>query len=316
MTNIDRKERFINENYENEGTKKNIRRAFEKIADIEELYNTDLDNFNKEQVIEALGALDSKTVESLCKELSYIKKYKKWSAAEGYSVFDAASIAIYKSDLGRYINKTAHDNQYIKSRAEFYEILKKVYNVQDQIIPVLLYEGICGRPIQEHNFEEIRNLKATDCFYEQNTIIVRDDDGHVRILNDIDKRSMDIIFAAINSTEYHRNNGTMEGEYAIKPLEESQNVVKKVSKQNNIEEMTVGFIGSKIVAFKRYTELYWINAKKIMYSGMFDRLQSIEANGNELQVEDYREVCKRYLMNEKRWNVIRDKYLAFKAIKT
>lgn len=315
MMNVDRKSRFIKENYENEGTQKTIWRVFEKLSDIEEIYNSDIDNFNKEQIIEALGALDCKTTESLNKEFTYLKRYKKWSAAEGYSVFDAASISIYKNDLIRFINKSAHDNQYIKNRQEFYEILNKIYNPQDQIVPVLLYEGICGRPIQEHSFEEIKNLKATDCFYEKHTIIARDNDGHARILDDIDVRSMDIIFDAINQTEYHRGNGTDKSKFAIRPLEDSQFVIKKVERKNNVEEISTPLIDARIISFKKYSGMYWVNSKKILFSGMFDRLQSMEVNGYQLTTEDYREVCKRYLVNENRWNVLKDKYLAFKDIK-
>ncbi len=315
MINVDKKERFIVENYDNEGTQKTIRNTFTKISDIEEMYNMDLDSFNKDQIAEVLGVLDCKSIESLNKEFTYIKRYKKWCAAEGYSIFDAASISFYKSDLKRYINKSAHDNQYIMSRKEFYEILDKVYNPQDKVIPVLLFEGISGRPKQEFSFEEIKNLKVHDCNYENHTIITtRNGDLKHRVLDDIDMRSMDIIFDAIDQIQYHRGNGTATGKLSILDLEESDYVLKKVSRKNNTEDINTAFIDSKINFFKKVTELYWVNAKKIQYSGMFDRLQNIESAGNELSPQEYKDICKRFLINENRWNVIKDKYLAFKAI--
>jgi hypothetical protein len=321
MYNIDRKQRFIVENYPNEGTQANIKRVFDKTEVLEEQYSADLDRFNRNQIIEVLGILDSATVESLNKDFTIIKKYKKWSAAEGYSVFDSSSISLYRQDMQKYVNKHANVNQYISNRKEFYELLRQVYNPQEKVIPVLLYEGVSGK-----NFEEIKNLKSADCLLAPGTIRVTRDDGTIRLLNDIDKRSMDVIMDAINQTEYHRSNGEAKGKTAILQLNETPYVLRTIFRKDaESEKISTVTLDTRIRLVKKWTGLYWINAKNIFFSGMFDRLQSMEANGVELTKDEYIDVCLRFNwgINDSidtddirkkviQWNVLKDRYELFK----
>jgi hypothetical protein len=309
--NIDRKQRFITENYDNEGTQKGLKLTFDKVEILEEQYETDLSEFNRNQFIECFGLLDCTTTASLDKEWSKISKYTNWCAAEGYCPVNLAISSIYRKDLIKYINLSAHKNLFIKSREDFYNYLKEVYNPQEQVIPVLLYEGIYGRPKQEHSFEEIKNLKATDCDYKKHTIIARRNDGTVRVLDDIDSRSMDIIFAAINQTEYYKGNGESNAKVKTVPLQETQNVIKIGEKEDNVEGISTITLDARIRNFKKWTGLYWLNAKNIFFSGMMERLQIKELEG-ELVKRDYEDVCMRFGWNPSRWYILKEKYMQFK----
>lgn len=312
MYNIDRKQRFIIENYDNERTQKGIQLTFNKIEILEGQYETDLSEFNRNQFIECFNVLDCTTTASLDKEWSKITNYTNWCAAEGYCPVNLAISSIYRKDLVKYINQHAHMNLYIKNRYEFYNYLKEVYNPQEQVIPVLLYEGIYGRPQQENSFEEIKSLRASDC--NENTIIVRRNDGTARILNDIDSRSMDIIFQAINQQEYYKGNGQSNARVKTMSLQENGYVVKVAEREGNVEGISTMTIDARIRNFKKWTGLYWLNAKNIFFSGMMERLQVKELNGEALVKRDYEDVCKRFGWNARRWYILKEKYLQFKEI--
>lgn len=309
MFNQDRKERFVKENYDNVGTQKGLILTFRKTALIENQYQTDICEFNRNQMIDVFSSLDCASVESLNKERSKLNQYIKWCVAEGYCTPNLIIDSIYYEDIKKYVNHTAMRRQYI-NREELYTALKDVDNEQERAIPILLFEGAWGRMKKENAFEELRNLKAEDCVYPNKLTLWRDN-GDSRDVSDIDKRSMDIIYAAINQTEYRYNNGMSESNLKAMPLEISPYVLRKVLKKNSSGKINEMAIETRIRNFKKFTDLYWLNAKNIFYSGMFDRLQNIEQQ-RELTNEDYMDIVNRFGMEDARWWTLKEKYSQYK----
>ena len=78
MFNKEIKERFLNNEYTNEDTRKNSMNVFEKISILEEQYNVDLYSFNKNQLYDALRLLDSTSISAISKNWSIMDRYIQW----------------------------------------------------------------------------------------------------------------------------------------------------------------------------------------------------------------------------------------------
>lgn len=303
---------YIERNHDNEGTIKNISYAFAKIIELEIIYQKFVCEFNLEQFYELLKAFDRQTVESLDSFFNPVKKYIHWCEENNFCAKNSVLENLKRKDFYRFINREVNKNIYFRNREQFYKELGKIVNAQEQVIPVLIFEGVCGRPKKEHSFEEIRNLKVSDCNFAEHSIIARCDDGTNRLIDNIDKRSMDIIYNAINQNYYIKSNGESTAKSKESPIEDSEYVIKKVERQDGADGISTMTIGRRIRNFKKWSGLNWVNSKNILYSGMFDKLQDIERKNRELTKEDYVEVCSRFWLSNARWFNLKERYERFK----
>lgn len=309
MFNIEIKERFLNNEYTNEDTRKNTRSVFEKVSILEEQYNIDLYSFNKNQLYDALRLLDSTSMSAISKNWSIMDRYIQWCTGEGYCPPNINAQDIYKQDLKQFINKDADKNKYFKDEKEFFEVIDKIPNPQDQVIPCLIYEGVKGRNEQPYSYEEIQNLKWKDCNYDKNELLLRRDNKEFRIIT-VNPRIMEIIKDAYNEDFYYRGEGDNVQKLSIV---RSEYIVRSIQRSDNADKVGIMTINGRIGKVKKIAEKYYLNAKSIFFSGMFNKLQNIE-NERELTEKDYRDICRRYGVDISlnSWRNLREKYENFK----
>lgn len=310
MYNLEVKDRYLSEKYTNENTIRNTKLIFERISSIEEEYGEDVYNFSLSQLYDLLRYLDRSTLNSLGKDWSIIQKYVKWGIGEGYTT-NMAALSIFRKDLKKFINQDVARNQYIPNRQVFYDILEEIYNYQDKVVPVLLYEGVRGR-----DFEEIKNLKIQDCDFEKREIILRRNDETIRIVSDIEQRSMEILLKAARQEVYYRGNGVTTARVPTLDFNRAAYIVKAsiIGKNRHTSEednISTPAIDAKIRNVQKITKMYYLNATNIFYSGMFERLRLVEVE-RELETKDYLSILKQFGMNTTGWQNLKEKYLHYK----
>lgn len=309
MFNKEIKERFLNNEYTNEDTRKNSANVFEKISVLEEQYNIDLYSFNKNQLYDALRLLDATSISAISKNWSIMDRYIQWCSGEGYCPPNINAQDIYKQDLKQFVNKDAEKNKYIKDEKEFFEVINNIPNPQDQVIIALLYEGVKGRNEQPYSYEEIQNLKWSDCKYEENEILLRRDNDKFRKIT-VNPKVMEIIKDAYHEDFYYRGEGDNVQKLSIV---RSEYIVRSIQRSDNADKVGIMTINGRIGKVKKIAEKYYLNAKSIFFSGMFNKLQNIE-NERELTEKDYRDICRRYGVDISlnSWRNLREKYENFK----
>jgi hypothetical protein len=306
MYNNDVKLRFLRSAYGSEDTIANCELIFNKLKGLEEEYNIDIYDFSLNQLHNLLRFLDRATLNSLGKDWSIIQKYVKWCMQEGYTT-NTAALNIFRQDLKKFLGKDMVMKQFISNRDEFYESLKGIVNYQDQVVPVLVYEACRGQ-----DFEEIKKLKTSDCNFNERKIVCRSKKG-VRILTDIDPRSMYIIEKASQEMEYEKGNGLSDAKSTAPYKNNREDYVVKASiVARNIliaseDILDTAVIESKIRRYQKYSGFHLLNATNIFYSGMFERLRLISMK-KQIEIDDYKRVIKSFGLNPSTYQSLKERH--------
>jgi hypothetical protein len=309
MYNLEIKERFINELYYDEETKRTVKHAFEKFSISEEHFSRDLYEFNQVQLVDVLRLMNCPTVNALGKNFGYMKQYVKWATENGYCPPNMAFMNVFRKDLQNYISIDAVSNQYIKDRPELYLLCDKIYNPVDRAILVLLYEGVNG-----NEMEELRFLEKQDIKFISNSIEIRNG-SNPRVISHVDERSMQILQEAIEQEIYYNGNGETEAKAPTRKLMNSSFVVRQINLKKSLgEAMTIAGINVKLKNIKQWTGKYYFNSTNGFYSGIFEKLSNIEL-GRELVRQDYQTVLSMSGMNPETWGLLKENYLVFKTYK-
>ena len=121
---------------------------------------------------------------------------------------------------------------------------------------------------------------------------------------------MAIIKDAYHEDFYYRG----EGDNVQKlPIVRSEYIVRPIQRKDNTQQVGIMTINGRIGRVKKIAGKYYLNAKNIFYSGMFNKLQKIEQE-KELEEEDYRDMCRRYGIDisPNSWRNLKEKYENFK----
>lgn len=305
MYNREQKERFLNEFYYNEETKKTTALTFEKTAILEDQFETDLCRFNQEQLRDLLLFFGCSNKNALGKYFNQVQQYVKWSTENGYCTYNFAYANIFRKDLDKYLNVHAVQNQYF-TRDEIYDL--DLANAVDKAILVLFFEGVMGNEL-----EEVRFLKKDDV-----KIIAREihitNGKNKRVLDNIDERTIDILKDAIEIDEYYNLNGESEAKAPKRYMIDSDYVIRP-TKMHNVdgEPISVAGINIKMRNIRKWLGIPYLTPKNIFYSGIFERLQQREKE-SELTNDDYKEVLEEVGMNAATFGMLKERYETYKSL--
>ena len=199
-----------------------------------------------------------------------------------------------------------------------YDYCDMLYNYADKSVVALLFETVRGRPIKDHTFEELRNIKKTDLIPESNTIIVtRDPYGEILFPQSrpitVDPRTMEILQMACLEDTYHKLNGLDDGRFAILPTKDTPYILRTIGRKNNAEEkITVGNIGARFKNFRQYTKIRFLNPTLIFQSGLLDRCLKKENEVGELTSENFRQLFRDLQLDERGWQGLKEMYETYK----
>jgi hypothetical protein len=292
MYNKEIKEKFINEHYNTEESKKVVECAFNNYSKIEEQYDTDLYHFNFYQRNELLMNLSSSSIKAIRKDYNYIQSYVRWAENRGMCPLNMAFIDLSTNELKQFVSNAKKD-QFIKNREELYNnFLPKIHNVIDKAMIILIYEGVLGKEAVD-----LVNFTKENIEFDKQRFIFNTKKG-TRIIPNIDQQSIDILKKSISETIYELDNGNSNAKAPTRNLANSDYIVRPIiGFEDKINRMGVITKFSKI---KIWTEKRYIKPKSIHYSGMFDKLRNIEiSEKRDLVTYDYEDVLTLYGYNAK-----------------
>lgn len=325
LFNPDRKNRFLNERYPNEGTRATNTTLFKSIGQFEKDLNIDISDFNHSEAVELLMGLKKKSFRSLDVAHSIIMSYEQWCLDEKYhKTFIPVFKLISKEELKNYVHKVAQKNSYF-TRDQMYEICSKLYNAIDQAILISLFENIRGRTIKEFSFEELRNLKKKDIYPETNTIITtREPDPKngvylpQKIIIPVDPRTIQILLKASIETMYHKENGYDTGVLASMPIKDTPYLIRTIEKftMEDEDRITVGNINSRFKNFRKYLNMSFLSPTLVYQSGLFDKCLRKELEiGEELKPIHYKQIFQKLELDDRNGASLKKMYEMFKRSK-
>lgn len=304
MYNKELKMQFIEEEYPIKSSHKSLIATFKKTAIVESQLETDIMNVNLPQLYDILRKMSSPTVNALRKHYSYISKYYSWAYINGHCAKNLAFTELSTKDFEKLLNQDAAVNRYIKDREELYEICKMIFNPVDQAIPVGFFEGLGG-----NDMEELRFLEKDDIDFEKGEIHVKG--KYERIISNVDLRSLNILKDAIEESIYFSGNGQLAGRYEKRNIIDSNYVLRPIVGKRTEEYLTINGIGMKLQKIQEWTDKPYLNAKSILYSGIFLYLKEIE-EVRYLTSNDYRNALVRAGQNPASFGLLKEKYKTYK----
>jgi len=317
LFNEEQKNRFLDEKYPNESTRMTNTSILKNVSRFEHEKNKDLCKFSYEEVKELLIGMKKKSIKSLGVAYTIIMQYLNWCLFNHYSSINVLKLVDKKEDLPKYIHQVAQKLSYI-TREQMYDYCDMLYNYADKSVVALLFETVRGRPIKDHTFEELRNIKKTDLIPESNTIIVtRDPYGEILFPQSrpitVDPRTMEILQMACLEDTYHKLNGLDDGRFAVLPTKDTPYILRTIGRKNNTEErITVGNIGARFKNFRQYTGIRFLNPTLVFQSGLLDRCLKKENEVGELTSENFRQLFRDLQLDERGWQGLKEMYETYK----
>jgi integrase len=306
--NSDLKNRYLN-TIDNEGTRQNIAYTFKKTAKIESEKGKDLCQFNFEDIDELFRSFRTKSFAAINTKASICSKYIDFCVEIGFADVNYNWIKnnfFGEDNLKKYVSKVAI-NKKILTREDLKNMMNICANAQDKVPIALLPEGIKGRPIKEFSYEELRNLKMSDCNTDTNYITATKDNGETRLVK-VPQKTMDILVEAYNQTSYLKNNGVSTAKHKEVELYDSQYVLKEADRANTITDdsrVSAQLINRRIKNVAKWYGNKFITPNNLYLSGMVDYAKQIKAEKGELEKEDYEEICKKYDKNPVYWHKLK-----------
>lgn len=300
LYNAQLKESFI-EQY-NENTQKMYKYVLCKTAETEELLDKDLCLFSYNELDQLFMGLEATSLPSVYTHVCIIKRYIDYCLIQGDIVPSGINYAsrFLGDDLKRYISVSAITQKYITYN-DLMNINNLTVNAQDVIPFFLLFYGVKGE-----KFEEIVNLKITDCDRENGNLTLTRNNGEQRIIN-VPDLVFEIIQEAVNQTEYQKSNGEMEEKHAelyinnksmappIATIYPTKYVVRTIGRKK-LSGVSPIIINSRVAKVSHWNGYDYLNPTNVWLSGMihFTKEYVKENNLEELTVDDWEMINKRF----------------------
>lgn len=260
-----------------------IRFYFERIGEIELLYQKDIADMSVKELVTTLSSLNVRTISSRRHLISIVKGYIEWAIHNRKTNNDNKIENIKPDDIG---SQYAITTQMLKSPEQVEEILNVAYvkgysdkenrAVRDKLIYWLLYSGM--------TIEELELLKKTDIDYEKKTII---SPIFENIAYDIDDNIMSLWEKCCKITHIEKIHG---GSYSIAncKLVESDYLFRPVAGQT-VEEKSFGK-GSIVPIIYKIYNIYFeetgnyikVSPINIKISGIYYKLYLLEKEGTKI----------------------------------
>lgn len=324
------KERFLDSLKNKDTTVESYKKYLKTMGRYEWKVDKDLYDLTLDEILDMFSSLQTSSNDTLAVMLTTLKNYRRWAMSErlmSSNIDDA--LVLTNADIKQFVSKTKYKNKYFKNIEQLKNLVDFCINFQDKAMFILPYYGIDGTA-----HEELRNLKISDCDFENCTVKVNRN-GKIVTIN-IPFEFMQYIKVASKEYEYRQKNGVMDvhkrrisdlcsNEYVLRPAQLSLRIANK--RIGNISEKDFK-ISSQIInqRMKSIAEIYSqqkdlmenrekLNPQNIMWSGIFHTLYNKEQE-KELTQQDIEDICEQYNLNKDINNVcdIRNKYETFKYI--
>ena len=197
-------------------------------------------------------------------------------------------------------------NKYIP-KEKIIQYQNTIYNYQDQLIIRLLSIGVRGRTVEDETLEEIINLTIDDVDKDNNRLILRQNDGEERILENVDSSIIDLIIKTYNQEFYTENNGEMTSNKRTKGIPKQILINKtgehgayyhrhifRIPGKDKFEKFHPSLINSRIGRIKLWVDNKFLTVTALYDSGMIQMAMDIYKENGEITDTDFKRICNRF----------------------
>lgn len=234
-------------------------------------------------------------------------------------------------DVEKFVARQALLNKYVPKET-MREYQKLLFNEQDQLLIWLLYIGVRGRTVKEGTLEEIINLNIKDVYPDANRLILRQNDGKARVLDNVDTFIIELIQEAYEQEFYIENNGEITNNPRIpdprrskinktgysKTNEPIDNYVFRTPGKNKYEKFSLSLLNSRIRRIQKYVRNPYLTYSSLYFSGMIQMAMDIYHEKGEITKKDYIDICDRYNYGsgdpERYWHVLKEEFEQYKEL--
>lgn len=294
LYNVKLKEEFMGKYPEH--THNFYRRIFYYSSPLEELYGTDLYEFNLKQIGEVLKSMNPSSLASVKSGVSIIKAYIDWAIHRRSNNLNPLDMVDVEWER-QYVDTT---KKLLFTKAEIDDVIIKCKNAQDSVIIALLFEGAGGKEVSE-----LRNLRFRDVNFEEKSITLTIENGEQRLIK-VEDQTLRLIKEAASQDEYFKRNGhispnsrnvretskLIETGYLIKPAK---------TKVVHVEQVNTHVIYGRLSTISDEDMLNIPNftVKNIQRSGMFWMAKQILERDGKFETKDqYFEICEKFGFNK------------------
>lgn len=322
LYNKEIKERFLEENYSNLGTRARYKKLFLRTFEYENQLNKDVYNFTLDEIKDMVVSLSSSSPATVSSTVSILNKYIQWAIHEGFvnSVINVVEQYIDIEEVRKMVSVLAQENRYLRNEQELINIINLCKNPQDSVCFVLAYHGLKADEILDI---EKDNIKENTITVNEKTI-------------ELNNYYMDVVKRAIGQTIYIKNNGIgiddlrspelkldLNSKYLLRGVQNSKKEegskltkqminsrIKKVIDSFGDEEKLKKTFKTDEVKIKTAKQLNrpLITLTTIYYSGIFIKLQKLEQEKGKLEQQDFIDMREEYGLTTGNWNDLKSRY--------
>lgn len=258
------------------------------------------------------------SIKSIVKNISVLKNYIDFCLDKKLVLHGENRLAPFTvTEAKDFVHRQALISKFItKKRLKEYQDM--LYNEQDKLLLELLYIGVRGRTTKDGTYEEVINLSIEDVNKEENTLILRQNDGELRLLTDVDISTISLIQETYDREIYVENNGEQtENKRISKPRQTVINHVDKyvfrIPGKNKFNKLTTNLMNSRMNRIQHYLDNHYITYTSLYQSGMIQLAINIYQECGDVTSQDFQNICARYGY-EKYWYNIRDLFNQYKEL--
>lgn len=304
LYNEEWKVKFL-ETYVQPNTRAYYTNILSKAYKTERVYRKDVYSFTHEELDSLFSSYKSKTLQSLISIASVINQYIDWLQENKYI---NSKINFTKEfggvQLEKYIKKDFIDNRYVPNLKELYKMEDYCINAQDAICIDLLYNGVNGVA-----FEELVNLRITDCDFKNNTLTLTRNDGTTRQL-DVNNRTMRLIQESYNQQYYEKANGDSTAKATSIKIVNSEYIIRPVKTRTMDAKATSTIIAQRVKRVVVFCGNPLLTPTSIWISGMIHYAKLLKHQNNNLLTKlEYQQINKRFGYNEIYWYTTKTRLL-------
>lgn len=269
-----------------EGYVSNTEVILRRFGEWEEENGKDLYDFNQSQIDDMLYGMKLGSAGETRRVRTTLKKYLIYARGKKLGNMSLDVTEFFKGrDIERYAWKNVQQGKII-SLEELKNIVDGLINPRDKAIMWLLWLGVMGK-----NFDMIRKLKKTDVLWDNNAIVLVDEENNTeRIIENIPDEVMNILKEARDENKYEirtekteKSRNLIDDIYLIKAYD----INRKVNFENYMSKGSFLCFFTNLKKSDQFDGKNYITAKNIYKSGM---IYNFDKYINENKLEPTREV--------------------------
>lgn len=277
-------------------TAKSVAFVLRIIDDYENLVGKSVYNLSINDLYEMFATFRNSSKRSVYKNKSILKTYIDF-CIDKRIVSHIENKAKY-IDVENFVQRQAMLNKHpLKETLKKYS--DKLYNKQDQLLLWLPFLGVRGRTVDEGVLEEIINLTIDDVFSDKHRLILRQNDGKNRVLNDVDDFIFDLIKETYEQKYYVENNGNITNNPRIPDPRRTQinndgefsRYVFRIPGKNKYEKFSATILNSRMRMIQKMIDNPYITYTSIFEAGMIQMAINIYEEKGQLIKQDYIDIC-------------------------